>query len=342
MHLSLRSCSLALAAVAGGATSLSCQAPAPEPALTPAVMQHVERARNAAGDSFTPLFSTTCPRSPLSPSPAALEAAFPNGFPSVDPARDWYTEPVKVFDNLYFVGQTVYSAWALTTSEGIIIFDSIFDYSVEAEIADGLRRMGLNPADIRYVIVSHGHSDHVAGAKFLQETYGARIVMGEADWRGVEAGTQLWKPRRDIVATDGMEIKLGDATVKLVHTPGHTPGTFSSIFTVRDNGRPHVAALWGGTAFNFRGSAEFPRDYWLRQYSASAQKFSDAARTAGAEVILSNHTRFDGSTVKVPQLARRAAGSPHPYVVGTEQVGRFFTVARECAEATRVLEAGGA
>ena len=49
----------------------------------------------------------------------------------IPPREQWHAEPVKVFDNLYFVGQTEYSAWAVTTSDGIILIDTIFDYSVE-------------------------------------------------------------------------------------------------------------------------------------------------------------------------------------------------------------------
>src|SRR5213079_1347772 len=80
----------------------------------------------------------------------------------------WYAEPVKVFDNLYFVGQSEYSIWAVTTSEGIIVIDTIFDYSVEEEIA-GLKQLGLDPANIKYAIVTHAHPDHHGGAKFLQD-----------------------------------------------------------------------------------------------------------------------------------------------------------------------------
>ena len=57
-------------------------------------------------------------------------------------SETWYAKPVKVFDNLYFVGQTEYSAWAVTTSDGIIIIDPIFDYSVEDEVVNGLKSLG--------------------------------------------------------------------------------------------------------------------------------------------------------------------------------------------------------
>src|SRR5688572_18137166 len=96
-------------------------------------------------------------------------------------AADPYIAPAKVFDNLYFVGDRSTSAWALTDSEGIILLDAGFHHNVEGTIVGGMRKLGLDPARIRYVIVSHGHNDHFGGARHLQSTYGARIVMSEAD-----------------------------------------------------------------------------------------------------------------------------------------------------------------
>lgn len=325
-------------------TALAADAPRPQPAptpfrMTPEAQRHIDAARAAAGDQHAAVFSLICPRTEATPSAQELEKLIPNALPSLDASRNWYTPPVKVFDNLYFVGQTAFSAWALVTSEGIIVVDAIFDNTVEAEVADGLRKMGLDPKNIRYVIISHGHADHVGGAKFLQEKFGARIVMGEADWQFVESGTQSWKPRRDMVATDGMQIKLGDTTVRLVHTPGHTPGTFSTVLPLRDNGVAHTAVLWGGTLFNFADSPGMPRDQLLADYSRSAEKMRGVAREVRADVLLSNHTRYDGSTVKLPRLAQRQPGQPHPYVIGADGVDRFLRMAGECAAGARAGEA---
>ena len=143
---------------------------------------------------------------------------------------------MKVFDNLYFVGQTEFSAWAITTSQGIILLDAIFDYSVEDEVVGGLKKLGLDPAQIKYVIVSHGHLDHAGGAKFLQERFGSRLVMTAADYDLLDQQNPPWKPKRDMVATDGYQLTLGDTTLTLYVTPGHTEGTISTIIPVRDGG----------------------------------------------------------------------------------------------------------
>ena len=188
------------------------------------------------------------------------------GGPPASPARDtWYADPQKVFDDLYFVGEKEYSVWALTTSQGIIILDAIFDYSVAAEVDDGLKKLGLNPADIKYVVVSHGHLDHAGGAKFLQDKYGAHLVMSAADYDLLDQQNPTWKPKRDMVATDGMKLTLGDTTMTLYLTPGHTQGTISTIFPVRDGRTTHVVATWGGTLFNF--GPDRPR---LQSYAAQA------------------------------------------------------------------------
>ena len=116
-----------------------------------------------------------------------------------------------MFDNLYFVGEKEYSAWAVVTSAGIIIIDPIFDYSVEDQVIGGLRKLGLDPAQIKYVLVSHAHYDHVGGAAFLQDSYNARVVISEADWELLGRATGSWrKPKKDMVATEGQKLTLGD------------------------------------------------------------------------------------------------------------------------------------
>src|SRR5688572_13292908 len=94
----------------------------------------------------------------------------------------WYAKPYKAFDNLYFIGTKVHSAWALTTSQGIIVIDTLFDYAIEPEMVEGLKALKLDPAQVKYVLISHAHGDHDQGAALFQSRYGAKVVMGAADW----------------------------------------------------------------------------------------------------------------------------------------------------------------
>jgi metallo-beta-lactamase class B len=153
--------------------------------------------------------------------------------------------------------------------------------------------------------------------------------MSPADWDLLDRNTRdPSKPKRDMVVTDGMKLTLGDTTLTLYITPGHTPGTVSTLVPVKDKGAPHLAAAWGGTAFNFARSPEA-----FRIYINSAERFRSIVEQAGADVIIANHTNFDGSKVKLPAIDKRRAGDPNPYVVGKSGVQAYLTMADECAKA---------
>ena len=299
---------------------------------TDSVEAHVAAARAAAGRDHTAVFDTLC--AAPAPAPAAPQAQQPAAQPQGPPPRSaWHVAPAKVFDNLYYLGQSEYSAWAVTTSDGIIVVDALFDYSVEDEIVNGLTTLGLDPKTIKYALISHGHSDHVGGAKRLQDL-GARVILSEADWDLIARNTQAWpKPRRDMVATDGQKLTLGDTTLTMYLTPGHTPGTISTLIPVRDQGRPHVAAEWGGTGFNFTLTPDKPRRYWFPVYAGSADHFRDAVTRANADVLIANHPNQDGAKMKLAALATRKAGDPNPYVIGNDSVKRYVTMVGECARA---------
>jgi metallo-beta-lactamase class B len=306
------------------------------------VQAHVDAAKAAAGQDFPNLFTQLCVVPAQPPAAAAAgQGGARSGAPSVPDRSTWHAEPAKVFDNLYFVGQTEYSAWAVTTSAGIILIDSIYGYSVEDEVAGGLRKLGLDPAQIKYVIVSHGHADHSGGAKYLQETFGAHVILSAADWDLLDRSSEP-KPKRDMVATDGQKLTLGDTTLTMYITPGHTLGTISTLIPVKDNGQPHLVAEWGGTLYNWMRSRaayitpERSDKFWFDTYIASARRFRDIAARARADAVISNHTIYDESKRKIPALAKRKAGDPHPYVVGTDAVRRYLTVAEECARANEL------
>jgi metallo-beta-lactamase class B len=314
----------ALAVVGGWNAASALGQTAPETADA-----HLIAARIAAGFDFTGTLARLCV------APVAVPSTLRDVAPGPAPARDtWFIEPAKVFDNLYFVGSKIHSSWALTTSEGIILIDTLYTYNSEEEIIGGLKKLGLDPAAVKYLIISHAHADHVGGAKMMQDRFGSRIVMGGPDWNSIEKsvnGYPQGKPKRDIVADDGQKITLGDTTVTIVTTPGHTPGTLSMLFTVKDHGKPLNVAYSGGTAFNFPSTV--PN---FDTYISSQRKMAAAAAAANATILMSNHTEFDNAVPKVKLLAVRQAGEPHTFDIGKEAVARYFTVTVECAQAARI------
>ena len=313
-------------------TAAHAQAPAP---TTPDAL--VAAAKRAAGQDYAGTFLRVCvaPEN-LGGGPPRPAAGAAPPVRAVPDRAVWYAQPYRVFDNLYFLGTKIHTSWALTTSEGIIIIDTLFDYAIEPEIVEGLTKLGLDPNDIEYVVISHAHGDHDQGAALLQSRYGAKVVMGAADWDSTlqrPATAAGGVPKRDMaVGPEGLKLTLGDTTVDIVATPGHTPGTLSYVFPVKDGGRTVTVAYSGGTAFNFARRAEN-----FAIYRDSARKMFDAAGAGGATVLMTNHTEFDRAydRARIAQLPR-APGEKHPYETDTATVQRYFEMIGHCAEAQRL------
>src|SRR5947208_7781790 len=303
--------------------------PAPD-----SIEAHLAAGKNAAGgrdDSpdFYGLVTAICV-APLN-APPRPDAPAPRPNPN---RASTYLEPKKAFDDLYWMGTPSRSTWALTTSDGIILYDTQGVYDAEDVIVGGLNKLGLDPARVKYVIISHAHENEVGGAKLIQERYGAHIVMGAGDWDIVDQsvnGFPNGKPKRDIIASDGMKITLGGRTVTLYLTPGHTPGAISGIFQVHDHGKPLTVIYSGGTEFNFVNDVPH-----FDTYLASERKFAAITAAAGPTVIMCNQSPFDSAAWRLRVLADRRPGAPQPLDVGAAAVARYFKIEDECAQAVRL------
>jgi metallo-beta-lactamase class B len=305
-------------------------APAQTPPAT--VDEYVSAAKAAAGTEWAGTFLRLC--IPPPPAPRAAGAA-PRGPARAAPAREtWYAEPAKAADNLYFLGTKIHSSWAIVGSDGIIVIEALFDYAANDEIIGGLKKLGLDRTKVKYVILSHAHADHDGGAKLLQdEIAGVHLIYGAEDWDAVDkaANHAGGKPRHDVVGTDGMKVSVGDASVQIVTMPGHTPGTLSYLFEVRDHGKPLRVVYVGGTAVPFNGTAAY-----YDGYIASSKKVAQAVAQFGATMLLSNHSEFDDAYYKAHAAAHREPGEANPFEVGADGVARYFQVVQNCTEATKL------
>src|ERR1700761_3086824 len=293
---------------------------------------HLAAGKNAAGGrdntpDFYGLVTAICV-APLRGAPAP-DAPAPRDDSN---RRATYMQPKKAFDDVYWLGTESVSAWLLTSSDGYILYDTANVYDAEDVLVGGMEKLGLDPAKVKYVIVSHGHRGESGGAYLFQSRYGSRIVT--ADWDLIEHslyGYPTGKPKRDIVATDGMTITVGNRTVTLYLTPGHTPGTVSGVFEVHDRGKPLTVFYSGGTEFNF------PNDVaHFDQYLGSVRKQAEPAQAAAATIIMNNQPQFNGAADRLRMLADRKEGERHPLDVGADAVARYFKIEDQCAQAQRL------
>jgi metallo-beta-lactamase class B len=255
-------------------------------------------------------------------------------------------EPGRAFDNLYFVGSAWVSAWALKSDDGVILIDALNNEKEAATVLEpGMRKVGLDPSEIRYVLVTHAHGDHYGGAQYLVRQHRARVAMSEADWAVArvkpEVDSSSWDPvpQVDTVLQQGNVLTLGSTRVTAQITPGHTVGTISPVFEVKHGGRTHKVLLWGGTAFDF--GKDIGR---LDSYIEATVRMAALAQREDIDVLLSNHPGYDGTVSKL-QALRSNAGSPeNPFVMGTPDVVRALKVMGACARAQRdrfAIEPGG-
>lgn len=256
-------------------------------------------------------------------------------------ARKMVSQPaVKAFDQFYYLGINTVSAWALNTKDGIILFDTLNNAEEATQyIEGGLRHVGLDPASIKYIVITHGHADHFGGAKYLQEKYKAKVMMSGIDWDNVlkeaAAGTlRAPPPSRDISIADGDKLSLGGTTINFSLTPGHTPGTVSTIIPVTDHGKPHVISFVGGTGLvgvkDLAKGGKILRD--------SLDKFAKLSLAAGADAVISSHPFLDDAWDKAKLVNEGKAGKISPWVVGKDAVLRYYAATMEAVFAVEAYD----
>ena len=297
----------------------AAQAPPPAPAKpdSPEVVALIEKARKAGGAMW------------------ADEAHFFCEAPRANSANDPPIAPTKIFDNAYVLGNAGTVVYVVQTSDGLVMFDALNANQVESDLIPGLKTLGLDPAQVKAIVIAHGHADHFGGSKYFQDRYGTKVYVSAADWTVMEnpppargGAAPVAAPKRDQVITAGQPLVHGDFRIIPVAIPGHTPGSMGYIFPVRDNGRTVMAAMYGGTVLT-PGPIS---DEGLQTYLQSVARFRDETRRNKVEVVLQNHPLMDPVQPKLQRLAARKAGEPNPFIVGADNYQRFLDVMAACTE----------
>jgi metallo-beta-lactamase class B len=229
--------------------------------------------------------------------------------------------PFKAFDDAYFVGVCWVSAWLLPTPQGHFLIDTLHEPHAAA-LLDNIRKLGFDPEDIHYVLITHGHFDHAGGAARLKRALpNARFVMTETGWNEALAAAKAstGKPNawemidKDIVARDGDVFTLGGRTVTVYETPGHTLGTASFVYDVHDGANTYGAVTVGGLGLNAIQNA-----HQVELYIDSMERLKRMA-TRGAHPVtvhLTTHPLTTDLMDMRPKLTARVPNDVNPLVDG--------------------------
>jgi metallo-beta-lactamase class B len=230
------------------------------------------------------------------------------------------SEPYKAFDNVHYVGMCWVSAWLITSPRGHVLIDTLYGKFTDQLLAN-VRAMGVDPNDIKLVVVTHGHFDHAGGMSKLKAELapGTRFAMTREGWREAagSAAQSAGTPRawtmidEDIVLSDGQTLTYGDVSIQAYETPGHTMGTASYAFDARDGAKTYRAFTIGGLGLNaIRGPEQ------VEAFIASIDRIR--ALTDGpsrsVDLHLTTHAFSTGLTEAKEKLKTRKTGDPHPLV----------------------------
>jgi metallo-beta-lactamase class B len=232
-------------------------------------------------------------------------------------------EMVQVFDNVYYATTGAVGAWVIRTSAGIILWDTLnSEDEAKAIIEAGMRKFGMNPADVRVIVIGHHHRDHTGGLEYFQRMYNPTIYMGKLDWDVMMASTTGPRLRRGEDARDGQKVTLGDTTITLFLLPGHTPGSVSGIFAGRYQGR--MVNILNLTASRFSTYASL----------APFQRIFDEAKRARVEAVVQVHPEINMlKTATIAALRQYPVSGPHPLLFTPEKAARYMDVELECGRA---------
>jgi len=207
---------------------------APRPPIYPTKQQfeasgdaqkHVDAAKALAGRDLQTEFENTCSY------PGPERAALRRERLGLPPIKDYTSEPTKIFDNVWFMGLASQGAFVITTTQGLILIDTLNTTDEARDIlVPSMQKVGLDPAQIKYIVLTHGHpgqTDHTGGANYLQKTYHPRVMMAKEDWDATLPAQKPERPlaQRDIDIKHGDKLTLGDETLTFTPLRPHAGNT---------------------------------------------------------------------------------------------------------------------
>jgi metallo-beta-lactamase class B len=226
--------------------------------------------------------------------------------------------PFKVMDNLYYVGPGFVSVWLIPTSQGLILVDAAQEPYVDYVI-DNIRKVGFDPKNIKYILLSHGHLDHFGGANKIQKLSGAKIALTAGDWDFMEQQAKARPPKpgdeppaRDMIVKEGDTITLGDTKLKVYILPGHTPASPAYEFTAFDKGKGYKALIFGGPGprNGVQGGTEF-----LKSIERLEKQFADVQVAVNVHSYLNSYPYPNNmGLLELRDIKAKNPNGPNPFI----------------------------
>ncbi|RPH63417.1 MAG: subclass B3 metallo-beta-lactamase [Acidobacteria bacterium] len=223
----------------------------------------------------------------------------------------------QVIGNIYYVGATDISSHVISTPAGLILLDTGSAQMLPV-IRANVEKLGFRVQDIKIILSSHAHWDHVEGHAAMQALTGAEVMAVGEDATAIASGVdnsalgaQGWKPVKvNRILKDGESVTLGGVTMQALLTPGHTKGCTTWTTTVQDGGRSYRVVFVGGISINegvkLVGNTRHPGI--IEDYARTFRVLKDL----NADVFLAQHPNIYGMAEKVQRL--KAGGSSNPFI----------------------------
>ncbi len=228
-----------------------------------------------------------------------------------------YIRPSRLIGNLYFVGTYEASTHLIDTGDGLILIDPGY-YDSFFMVVNNIWQLGFKPTDIKYILVSHAHHDHMDATDALVRLSGAKTFVGKDDMP-LLSGELYHYPIRpfkpDYLLSDNDVVSLGNTKITCLSTPGHTDGTMSFFFDVQEDGKTYRAGMFGGAGCNtlvrkFLDDRKLPDD--------SREKFLNSVNRLLQEkvdVFIGNHVGNNNTDKKIEMLGKTKT---NPFIVPGE------------------------
>ena len=237
--------------------------------------------------------------------------------PFSPPQRDTAAfAPFKIAGNIYYVGTTDPTAFLITTNAGHILIDTTYERSAPL-VADSIRKLGFKLEDVKIILSSHAHLDHVGGHAMMKKLTGAQVVATAEDATNLESGGETAfhsvggfpKVSVDRRLKDGEKVSLGNATLTAHLVPGHTEGNTAWTTTVEADGKTYNVLFAASMSVN-PGVKLVSNPKWPGVADAYVKSFA-RLRTIKHDIFLGPHAGFFDQEAKRERLDK---GGTNPFV----------------------------